>query len=88
MIHDNTSNVSDRSPLQREYIETLEGKKFEPSARSDGDGLTSLLPENVIDYYQTFNLTTYDATDKITVHMFTNKGEEIVIELEKQKKRT
>ena len=37
----------------------------------------------IVDYHQTFNLTKYDATDTITVHMFTNKGEEIIIELEK-----
>ncbi len=73
----------DRSPLQKEYIETLDGKRFEPAARSDGDGLTSLSSENVIDYYQTFNLTTYDATNEITFHIFTNRGEEIVIDLEK-----
>lgn len=72
-----------RSPLQKEYIETLDGKRFEPAGRSDGDGLTSLSSENVINYYNTFNLTTYEATDKIIAHIFTNKGEEIVINLER-----
>ena len=28
-----------------------------------------------------FNLTKYDATNPIKVHMFTNTGEEIVLEL-------
>ena len=34
-------------------------------------------------YRQSFNLTKYDATDELTVHIFTNKGEEIIIEYEK-----
>lgn len=79
----NPKSIYDMIPLQKEYVETAEGKRFEPSAKSDGDGGVSLSSENVIDYYQTFNLTTYDATDEIRVHMFTNKGEEIVIELER-----
>ena len=84
LIHtQNPKSIYDKIPLQKEYVETSDGKRFEPSARSDGDGGSSLSPENVIDYYQTFNLTTYDATDEITVHIFTNKGEEIIIELER-----
>lgn len=84
LIHtQNPKSIYDIIPLQKEYVETSDGKRFEPSARSDGDGGSSLSPENVIDYYQTFNLTTYDATDEITVHIFTNKGEEIIIELER-----
>ena len=72
--------------LQKEYVETSEGIKFETAQRSDGDGGYSLPSgENkIINYHQTFNLTKYDATDNLTVHMFTNKGEEIIIELERQ----
>lgn len=63
--------------LQKEYVETSKGIKFETAQRSDGDGGYSLPDgENkIINYHQTFNLT---------VHMFTNKGEEIIIELERQ----
>lgn len=72
--------------LQNEYIETSDGRKFETAQRSDGDGGYSLPTdeEKIINYSQTFNLTKYDSTDKVNVHIFTNKGEEIVIELEKQ----
>ena len=72
--------------LQKEYVETSKGIKFETAQRSDGDGGYSLPDgENkIINYHQTFNLTKYDATDNLTVHMFTNKGEEIIIELERQ----
>ena len=43
-----------------------------------------LIGENkIINYSQIFNLTKYDATDNLTVHIFTNKGKEIIIEYEK-----
>lgn len=84
LLHtNNPKSIYDKIALQKEYVETSDGKRFETAQRSDGDGGYSLSPENVIDYYQTFNLTKYDATDDITVHIFTNKGEEIIIELEK-----
>ncbi len=79
----NPPNIYDTIAIQKEYVETSDGKRFETAQRSDGDGGYSLSPENVIDYYQTFNLTKYDATNEITVHVFTNKGEEILIELER-----
>lgn len=84
LIHDsNPKSIYDKIPLQKEYVETTDGKKFEPSARSDGDGGSSLNDKNEINYYNTFNLTTYDATDVITLNISTNKGEKIIIELEK-----
>ena len=82
---DTVGSIYDRIALQKEYVETEPGKRFEISARSDGDGGYSV-PEGenkIVNYHQTFNLTQYDATDEITVHMFTNKGEEITIVLEK-----
>lgn len=71
--------------LQKEYVETSDGKKFETAQRSDGDGGYGVPKgENkIIEYHQTFNLTKYDATDELKVHIFTNKGDEIIIELEK-----
>lgn len=81
----NPKNIYDKIALQKEYVETADGKRFETAGKSDGDGGYSLpAGENkIINYYQTFNLTKYDATDEITIHIFTNKGEEIIIELEK-----
>ena len=62
-------------------------KDLKQLGRSDGDGGYGVPEEDnkIIEYYQTFNLTSYDATDNISIHMFTNKGEEIIIELEKSK---
>lgn len=79
-------SIFDKIALQKEYVETKEGKRFEPAGSSDGDGGYSL-PEGenkIINYHQTFNLTTFDATDAIMIHIFTNKGEEIIIEFERK----
>lgn len=80
-------NFSDKMALQNEYVETSEGKIFETAARSDGDSGYGLSGEKntIINYHQTFSLTKYDTTDKLTVHIFTNKGEEITIEYERIK---
>lgn len=84
---DSPKSIFDRIAFQKEYVETENGKRFETSSRSDGDGGYSLIKENTIsNYSQTFNLTKFDATDKIFVHIFTNKGEEIIIEYEKVKR--
>ena len=84
---DRPKSIYDKIALQKEYVETSDGKRFETAKRSDGDGGYSLPAEEnkIINYYQTFNLTKYDATDNLKVHIFTNKGEEIIIELEKSK---
>ena len=79
-------SIFDKMALQNEYVENEEGKRFEPARRSDGDGGYSLPAgesNKIINYSQTFNLTKFDATDTLKVHIFTNKGEEIIIELEK-----
>lgn len=76
-------NISDKIAIQKEYVENENKEKFETSMRSDGDGGYSI-PENenkIVEYHQTFNLTKYDATNTIKVHMFTNTGEEIIVTL-------
>ena len=82
---DTVGSIYDRIALQKEYVETEDGKRFEIAARSDGDGGYSVPEEGnkITNYHQTFNLTQYDATNEITVHIFTNKGEEITLVLEK-----
>lgn len=77
------SSQGDRRIFKEVYVKTNDGKIFGPTARSDGDGNLSLSSNNTIDFYQTFNLTKYDATDEITVVLVTNKGEKISIELER-----
>ena len=80
-------SISHMIALQKEYVENSNGKKFETSKRSDGDGGYSLdhNKEVITNYTQTFNLTKYDLTDKLEVHLFTNSEEEIIIELARKK---
>ena len=49
-----------------------------------GDGEISVKEDGTVTYYNTFNLTNYDATDTLKVHLFKTTGEEVVIELEKE----
>ena len=88
LLHSNSpKSIYDKIALGKEYVETSDGKRFEPARRSDGDGGYSLPAESnkIINYSQTFNLTKFDATDELKVHIFTNKGEEIIIEYERSK---
>ncbi len=82
---DSPKNIADKIALQKEYVETSDGKKFETAQRSDGDGGYSLPGEEnkIINYHQTFNLTSYDATNELIVHIFTNNGKEITITFER-----
>lgn len=77
------SSEAGRQIFKEVYLKTSDGKIFSPTARSDGDGNLSLSSNNTIDFYQTFNLTKYEATDKLTVVLVTNKNEKINIELER-----
>jgi len=66
-----------------ECVETSDGNKFYPARRSDGDGLISVDGNGMVTYYQTFNLTNFDATDTLKVHLFKTDGTEVIIELKK-----
>ena len=66
-------------------VETSDGKKFYKANRSDGDGEFSVDNNGNVRVYTTFNLTKFDATDNLKVHLFKANGEEVNIELEKTK---
>ena len=68
---------------ENECVETSNGNKFYPAHRSDGDGGISIGEDGIVRYFNTFNLTKFDATDTIKVHLFKTNGEEVIIELEK-----
>lgn len=78
---DNCKNIA---WSEKEYVETTDGTKYYPAHRSDGDGEISVKEDGTVTYYNTFNLTNYDATDTLKVHLFKTTGEEVVIELEKE----
>lgn len=76
-------NCSDIKMDGTSYVENENGEKFYPSARSDGDGCISIDKDGNSTFYNTFNLTNFDATNNITVHLFKNNGNEVIIKLTK-----
>lgn len=81
----NKESLLDWKPFNDVYIETSNKARFGGYygiENSSGYG-TPFNEERIIGYYQTFNLTSYDATDVLKLHMITNKNQEIMIELEK-----
>ena len=81
----NPKSIYDKMLFQKEYVETSDGKRFEVSRNGQNGYGVPAGTEQIEDYTQTFDLTKYDETDELTVHIFTNKGEEIIIEYEKIK---
>lgn len=53
--------------IKNEYVETSDGKKFYASMSSDGNGGYSQNADGTFTYNQTFELTCFEATDKIKV---------------------
>lgn len=82
---ENRKSIYDLIALQKEYVETSDGKKFEASNDGNNSYGGAKGEKYIFDYNQTFNLTKFDATDELTVHIFTNSGKEIIIEFEKVK---
>ena len=77
------NNCDGISHDKRNRVVTSDGKEFCHQARSDGDGSISVESDGIVRYYNTFNLTSFDATNKLEVHLYKTNGEEVVIELEK-----
>ena len=83
---ENMKSIYSLIALQKEYVETSDGKCFDISKDGTNGYGGAKGEKKIIDYHQTFNLTKFDATDIITAHIYTNTGEEIVIEFEKVSK--
>lgn len=79
------SNCNEISHNENECVETSDGRKFYPAQRSDGDGEISVKEDGIVRYYNTFNLTNYDTTDTLKVHLFKTNGDEVLVELVKEK---
>lgn len=66
------------------YVETLKGEKYYPAKNSSEDsGYSNDFKTGLVSYWQTFNLTQYDATDYLKL-VLKYKGEDILIELERK----
>ena len=79
------SNCNGIAHNENECVEISDGRKFYPAGRSDGDGMISVKEDGIVRYYNTFNLTNYDATDNLKVHLFKENGDEVIAELTKEK---
>ena len=79
------SNCNGIAHNENECVETSDGRKLYPAGRSDGDGMISVKEDGIVRYYNTFNLTNYDATDNLKVHLFKENGDEVIAELTKEK---
>ena len=79
------SNCDGISHNERNRVVTSDGKEYYNQGRTDGDGLISFDSDGIVKYYNTFNLTKFDATENLKVYLFKTNGEEIIIELEKVK---
>ncbi len=68
--------------IKNEYIENSNGEKFYPVVNSSyGNGGYNQMFNGMLKYWQTFNLTKYDATDNLKL-VLEKQGEIIEIELE------
>lgn len=79
------NNCSGISWNEKDCVENSKGEKFYPAQRSDGDGETSTNVDGTVKFHNTYNLTNYDATDTLKVHIYKANGEEIIVELERDK---
>lgn len=85
-FYDRPPSISDLL-MQNEYVLNENGKMFYPAKSSDGDGGYGQLFDGTLNYWQTFNLTSLDATNNITIVISKGgkwkkyNGEEIIIKL-------
>lgn len=74
----NTGNIEDTS-----YVENEKGEKFETSSSPSRRQDHNFIDGNKFSYYETFELTKYNITNKLKVQIML-KGEPVIIELEKK----
>ena len=75
--------MKENKKFKNEYIENENGEKFYPSQSTDADGGYSNTEMKYLNYWQTFNMTKYDATDKLKIYL-NYKGEDVYILLKRK----
>ena len=68
--------------IEKIYIENSNGTKFECTMSPSRKYNREWLENNKYDFYETFNMNKYNATDKITI-VLDYYGETVTIKLEK-----
>ena len=79
------SNCDGIDHNENNRVTTSDGKDYYKQGRNDGDGSISIGSDGIVKYYNTFTLTKFDATDVIKVYLYKSNGDEVIIELEKEK---
>ena len=80
---DNCHSIQNRL-IQNEYVENEKGERFYPVKNSsDANGGYNQMFDGTLRYWQTFNLTQYNATDTLKV-VFDKQGEKVEIILHKK----
>lgn len=85
----NSESIFSWKPFNDVYVETSDGNRFygyygiEGSSGYSTPFYEGKIADKIIGYSQTFDLTSYNATDELKIHIITNKNQEIIIELEK-----
>lgn len=69
--------------IKDEYIENEDGIKYYPQGTNDGDGGYSISNDGILNYWQTFELTQFNLTEKLKIVLKTYDDKEIVINLKK-----
>lgn len=80
------NNILDSQLIKQNesYVENEYGEKFYPSQSSSEDGGYSFTTDGNLHLWETFNLTKFNATNKLKVVLTTIDNEKIIVELEKQ----
>ena len=78
------TDVSKHEKCEKSYVENSIGEKFYSTLSPSRKANNNFIDENIFDFYETFSMTKYNATDKIKVVLY-YYGEPVTIELEKTK---
>lgn len=76
----------DKNMINNEYLENEKGEKFRGIASSSEDSASQYTVEGEFWHFETFGLTKYDMTDKLTVHfniLLPYESRDVVVELER-----
>lgn len=76
--------VGEQEDSDGSYIQNSKGEKFKSTMSPSRKANSNFVNENQFDFYETFSMTKYDATDRITV-VIEYFGKPVKIELEKIK---
>lgn len=82
-LNDTFEDFQNRDKFKNEYIENENGEKFYPANSSSEDSGYSNTEMKYLNYWQTFDMPSKKATDKLTIYI-NYKGEDLYIKLKRK----